>query len=128
MVADVEQFFESIRGSDSPWSDAHLFTSRIRRNVKLAECPSYGLTIFDYVASSHGAEDYAALAEEFLALYASMQSATNLSVCETPETYISEESAASPVETEVKPVESESSVSPVSPDSACPAEKLSHDT
>jgi len=38
----------------------------IRVNVKLAEAPSHGKTIFEYDASSNGAKDYAALAGEVL--------------------------------------------------------------
>lgn len=34
----------------------------IRQNVRLAECPSRGLTILQYDATSHGAEDFRALA------------------------------------------------------------------
>ena len=50
-----------------PWADARIFKTRVRRNVKLAECPSFGQSIFAYAPKSHGAEDYAALAEEVLA-------------------------------------------------------------
>ena len=35
----------------------------IRRNIKLAEAPSFGQTIFQYEPTSHGAADYAALAQ-----------------------------------------------------------------
>jgi chromosome partitioning protein len=66
VVADLKNFFDSARGSATPWADVRLFTTCIRRNVKLAECPSYGKTIFDYEPSSHGAKDYAGLTEEFL--------------------------------------------------------------
>jgi chromosome partitioning protein len=38
----------------------------IRVNVKLAEAPSHGKTIFEYDASSNGAKDYASLAGELL--------------------------------------------------------------
>jgi chromosome partitioning protein len=38
----------------------------IRRNVKLAEAPSHGKTIFSYAPDSRGAEDYLALAQEIL--------------------------------------------------------------
>jgi chromosome partitioning protein len=38
----------------------------IRVNVKLAEAPSHGKSIFEYDASSNGAKDYAALAGELL--------------------------------------------------------------
>jgi chromosome partitioning protein len=69
VAADLEAFFAEARGSEAPWADARIFQTAIRRNVKLAECPSYGKTIFDYEPNSHGAEDYSALAEEFLACY-----------------------------------------------------------
>ncbi|MFP3937474.1 MAG: ParA family protein [Phycisphaerae bacterium] len=69
---DLREFLASARGGDAPWSAAYVFETFIRRNVKLAECPSYGSTIFDYDRSSHGARDYAALAEEFLAMRAAL--------------------------------------------------------
>jgi chromosome partitioning protein len=47
-----------------PWYGARVFRTVIRRNIKLAECPSFGQTIFDYAPTSNGAEDYAALAHE----------------------------------------------------------------
>ena len=43
-----------------------VFKTRIRANVRLAEAPSHGQTIFEYAPESHGALDYAALAEEVL--------------------------------------------------------------
>ena len=49
------------------WHGARVFTTVVRRNIKLAECPSFGRTIFDYAAGSHGAEDYLALAREIVA-------------------------------------------------------------
>jgi chromosome partitioning protein len=67
VLADLRSFVESARGSGTPWEDLRIFDTVIRRNVKLAECPSYGMTIFDYAPASHGAEDYRALAKEFLA-------------------------------------------------------------
>ena len=45
----------------APWKNARIFNSRIRRNIKLAEAPSFGQSIFDYAAKSPGALDYAAL-------------------------------------------------------------------
>ncbi len=44
-----------------------IFQTRIRLNVKLAEAPSFGQSILDYDSSSYGAQDYLALAKEFLA-------------------------------------------------------------
>ncbi|MBI2933062.1 MAG: ParA family protein [Planctomycetes bacterium] len=45
-----------------------VFGTRIRANVRLAEAPSHGMTIFDYAPDSNGAEDYDALAREILGL------------------------------------------------------------
>jgi chromosome partitioning protein len=43
-----------------------LFRTRIRENVKLAEAPSFGQTIFEFSSSAHGAEDYLRLAREII--------------------------------------------------------------
>jgi len=69
VAQDLQDFFLASRGDNTPWSQARLFSSFIRRNIKLAECPSHGLSVFDYAHKSHGAEDYARLAEELLILY-----------------------------------------------------------
>jgi len=45
-----------------------VFKTRVRNNVRLAEAPSHGKTIFAYAPDSNGAEDYAALAEEVEAM------------------------------------------------------------
>ena len=68
VATDVRRFFESARGGETPWAQARIFSTRIRRNIKLAECPSHGETIFQYDSNSNGAQDYLALAEEFLDL------------------------------------------------------------
>ena len=52
------------KSANVPWSAARVFDSKVRRNVKLAESPSFGKTIFEYAPKSSGAEDYAALARE----------------------------------------------------------------
>ncbi len=64
--ANVDQFFRAEREKTSPWSGAQTFQTRIRRNVRLAEAPSFGQSIFQYSPDSHGAEDYRRLAEEVL--------------------------------------------------------------
>ena len=53
--------------SKSPWADAQVYHSRIRRNIKLAEAPSYGQAIFEYAPNCPGALDYGALAAEIVA-------------------------------------------------------------
>jgi len=45
-----------------------VYTTMIPRNVRLAEAPSYGLSIIDYDLKSKGAEAYMELAEEFIDL------------------------------------------------------------
>jgi chromosome partitioning protein len=45
-----------------------VFKTKIRSNVKLAEAPSHGKSIFAYAPGSAGAEDYAALAAEVEAM------------------------------------------------------------
>lgn len=61
--ADIEQFLDSGRGTQCAWSEAHVLPVYIRRNIKLAEAPSYGQTIFEYADDCHGAEDYRRVAE-----------------------------------------------------------------
>jgi chromosome partitioning protein len=63
---DVDEFFRKARGQATPWADAQTFQTRIRRNVRLAEAPSFGKSIFQYAPDSHGAEDYRRLAEEIV--------------------------------------------------------------
>jgi len=63
---DVRSFFDAAAATDSPWSQTRVFETVIRRNIKLAEAPSHGLTIFDYAPRSHGALDYERLALEVL--------------------------------------------------------------
>lgn len=64
VIRDLESFLEKSRGANQPWSNAQIFRTRIRRNIKLAECPSFGQSIFEYAPSSNGADDYGKLAEE----------------------------------------------------------------
>jgi chromosome partitioning protein len=56
VLAEIREFFKE-----------RVFETRIRDNIRLAEAPSYGQTIFEYASGSHGAEDYAALAAEVIA-------------------------------------------------------------
>ncbi len=64
---DVEKYFQQQSHAGTVWSGARSFQSRIRRNIRLAEAPSFGQSIFDYAPKSHGAEDYENLAREILA-------------------------------------------------------------
>src|SRR5437868_10500277 len=66
VVSDLQSYLDKSRGTNAPWASARIFGTRVRRNIKLAECPSFGQSIFGYAPKSHGAEDYAALAREVL--------------------------------------------------------------
>jgi chromosome partitioning protein len=68
VVNDLIAFLDRSRGTNVPWANAHVFETRIRRNIKLAECPSFGKSIFGYEPKSPGAVDYAELADEVLAM------------------------------------------------------------
>jgi chromosome partitioning protein len=61
--ADIESFLANARNTDCAWSQAEILPVSVRRNITLAEAPSYGKTIFEYDPSCHGAEDYKKVAE-----------------------------------------------------------------
>ena len=64
VVRDLRAFLDASRSANVPWAEAKVFETKVRRNIKLAECPSFGKTIFEYAPRCSGAEDYAALASE----------------------------------------------------------------
>jgi len=64
---DVDEFFRAASGQQTPWAGARAFRTRIRRNVRLAEAPSFGQAIFQYAPDSNGAQDYRQLAQEIQA-------------------------------------------------------------
>ncbi|MBL9031285.1 MAG: ParA family protein [Phycisphaerae bacterium] len=68
VVADLERFFDAARAEASPWSAAVVFRPFVRRNIKLAEAPSFGKTIFDYAPLAPGAADYRAVADAIAAV------------------------------------------------------------
>ena len=59
---DIKHFLSSARESDHPWAQAQVIPVHIRQNIKLAEAPSHGQTIFEYEPQCHGAADYEAVA------------------------------------------------------------------
>ena len=74
VASDVEAFFQEAQTNNSAWQHVYLFSSRIRRNIRLAEAPSFEQSIFEYASQSAGAEDYRSLANEVLQLYANSTS------------------------------------------------------
>jgi len=75
--ADIEQFLNNARGTDCAWAEAQILPVYIRRNIKLAEAPGYGKTIFEYEQNCHGAEDYSKVAEF---IHAQFQAGTQLDI------------------------------------------------
>ena len=67
VTEDLRHFLTSSDG-DTPWANAKIFRTRIRRNIKLAEAPSFGQSIFGYASTCPGARDYAGVAEELAAM------------------------------------------------------------
>jgi chromosome partitioning protein len=66
VVNDLSNFLAQSRGAAVPWANAKVFETKIRRNIKLAECPSHGKSVFAYAPKSSGAVDYSSLANEVL--------------------------------------------------------------
>jgi chromosome partitioning protein len=87
---DVEQFFAAQVSHQGAWSKACFFETRIRRNIRLAEAPSFGQSIFQYAPQSNGAEDYRRLAGEILGLDPELRKPDLLSAIAQTETTLVE--------------------------------------
>ena len=68
VTGDIDAYFKQTKAPDSIAANARTFETRIRRNIRLAEAPSFGQSIFEYAPTSNGAEDYRALGKEVLAM------------------------------------------------------------
>ena len=68
VARDVDEFFSLARGTNAPWSESRSLTTKIRRNIRLAEAPSFGQSVLEYAPDSNGADDYRLLAREIHAL------------------------------------------------------------
>jgi len=66
-VTDDLLMFLDQSDTTAPWANAKVFNAKVRRNIKLAEAPSHGTSIFDYAPGSAGALDYQELVQEVLA-------------------------------------------------------------
>lgn len=62
VIGELEGFFEAARGTDQPWANAQVYQPPVRRNIKLAEAPSFGQPVLGYAPDSNGAKDYRKLA------------------------------------------------------------------
>jgi chromosome partitioning protein len=118
VVAELSGFIEDAKGKPLPWAEAVLFDTKIRRNIKLAESPSFGQNILSYDPMSNGAQDYRALAKEVVEI-------TEPAVPEAPavETAAEPERERDPDPERVIPVESEPAPEPVAAAVMPPAPK-----
>ncbi len=86
VVEDLEAFLEGCREQPVPWNHCQVLRPPVRRNIKLAEAPSFGQSILTYDAGSHGAADYLALAESVTQLWRAPVSEVEVKVdASTPE-------------------------------------------
>jgi chromosome partitioning protein len=97
VVAEINRFLEEAQGRNLPWAQAKLFDAKIRRNIKLAESPSFGQPILTYDATSNGSVDYRKLAKEVLSL--------DLSAAPTPKPAAAQAAPATPAKSEQPRVE-----------------------
>jgi len=67
VISEVEGFFAAARDTDQPWADAQVYQPPVRRNIKLAEAPSFGQSVLAYAPESNGAKDYLAVAQAIAA-------------------------------------------------------------
>ncbi len=65
--SDIDSFFQGNQDTREFYRGAKFFDTRVRRNIRLAEAPSFGQSIFQYAPDSNGATDYLALAQEVIA-------------------------------------------------------------
>ncbi len=92
VIGDLQEYLDKSRGTNVPWAKARIFETRIRRNIKLAECPSFGKSVFAYAPTCHGALDYAALAQEVVGEAGGVLS-TRVALSERGKVAVVEESA-----------------------------------
>ena len=95
IVADLDAFFEGARGQQVAWSRCRVLRPAIRRNIKIAEAPSFGKTIFDYEPWCPGANDYRAIAEQMVEEWDLVRSRRRPSGSASPD--VSQEDPAPPV-------------------------------
>jgi len=83
VLAEVRKYFPG-----------QVYKTTIRTNVKLAEAPSYGVSILDYASDSNGARDYRQLALEVIAQETRDPKLANLPAARTPKELVRERANA----------------------------------
>ena len=91
--ANIKQFLNNARGTNCAWAGATILPTSIRTNIKLAEAPSYGKTIFEYEPNCHGAQDYTQVAKFIARQNASAPSAAPAAPPDTPQPHLPDQPA-----------------------------------
>ncbi len=84
VVDEIESFFAAARGVDGPLRRAKVFEPHVRRNIRLAEAPSFGKTAVEYAPESPGAQDYIALAAQLVTTWDSLPAIATQPVSAAP--------------------------------------------
>jgi chromosome partitioning protein len=116
VVAELHGFIDAAQGKPLPWANAKVFKTRIRRNIKLAESPSFGQHILKYDPTSNGAADYRSLAREVLAMTNPAASAAPASPATVPQPGVSQPAILHPSQ----PRAEAGAPAPASPTTAAP--------
>ena len=66
MVDSRSKLHIEVIGQLKEFFGENMFKTLIRRNVKVAEASSHGISIFDYAPRSNGSKDYKALCIEIV--------------------------------------------------------------
>ncbi len=68
VTGDVQEYFANSHVGPAGAADVQTFATYIRRNIRLAEAPSFGQSILQYAPRSNGADDYRQLAREVMSM------------------------------------------------------------
>ncbi len=94
VVADLDAFFEQARDQEVPWRFARVYRPPIRRNIKLAESPSFGQTIYEYAPGAPGAQDYDELAQRIVSEWAAFLAKRSAQASASPEVVVRPQTAS----------------------------------
>jgi chromosome partitioning protein len=92
VASDVHDFFARAQagGAQGCWTGARLLQTRIRRNIRLAEAPSFGRPVLEYDTRCSGSIDYRALAAELMTLWGMQPASCDEPAAQQPEAALQE--------------------------------------
>jgi chromosome partitioning protein len=84
VVEDLQSFLEGWRSKAVPWQTCRVLSPPVRRNIKLAEAPSFGQSILTYDSACRGAQDYRALADSVIEMWRPSSPEVEVKIDATP--------------------------------------------